>query len=80
MVPVEARVGRLTDGAKQGLGRWAFGVQREGDRLQFEAKAAALPEIVRYLVEQGADIYQLAPQRLSLEELFLEIVGKDEGL
>jgi ABC-2 type transport system ATP-binding protein len=80
VIPVEARVDNLTDAAVAGLGRWAAGLRREGDRLSFEAKAAALPEIVRYLVEQGAGVYQIAPRRLSLEDAFLEIVGSDEGL
>jgi hypothetical protein len=39
-----------------------------------------LPEIVRYLVAKGVDVYEVAPQRLSLEERFLEIVGSDGGL
>ena len=80
IVSVEARVARLTDAVAQGLGRWAASVKREGGRLRFEVKPAALPEIVRYLVEQGVDVYQITPGRLSLEDLFLEIVGKDEGL
>lgn len=80
MVSVEARVGRLTDSAVQGLGRWAIAVNREGDRLRFETRPATLPEIVRYIVAQGADVYEVSPRRLSLEDLFLEIVGKDEGL
>jgi hypothetical protein len=35
---------------------------------------------VRYLVSAGADIYEVAPQRLSLEETFLQIVGSDGGM
>jgi hypothetical protein len=35
---------------------------------------------VRYLVAQGADVYEVIPQRFSLEERFLEIVGSDGGL
>jgi hypothetical protein len=39
-----------------------------------------VPEIVRYLVACGVDVYEVTPQRLSLEERFLEIVGTDGGL
>jgi hypothetical protein len=39
-----------------------------------------LPEILRYLVGRGAEVYEFTPQRLSLEERFLEIVGSDGGL
>jgi hypothetical protein len=35
---------------------------------------------VRYLVAKAADVYEVTPQRLSLEERFLEIVGSDGGL
>jgi hypothetical protein len=38
------------------------------------------PEIVRFLVERGVEIFEFTPQKLSLEQRFLEIVGKDEGL
>ena len=41
---------------------------------------AVLPEIVRYLVAKGADVYEMTPRKISLEERFLEIVGSDGGL
>jgi hypothetical protein len=39
-----------------------------------------LPEILRHLVAGGADVYQFTPQRLSLEDLFMKIMGEDRGL
>jgi len=39
-----------------------------------------LPGIVRFLVGQNVDVYEITPQRLSLEDLFLRIVGPDGGL
>ena len=39
-----------------------------------------LPAINRYLVEQGVEVYALRPQHVSLEELFIQIVGTDGGL
>jgi ABC-2 type transport system ATP-binding protein len=39
-----------------------------------------LPEIVRFLVGQNVDVYEITPQRLSLEDIFLRIVGPDGGL
>lgn len=77
---VEARVGHLSEAAAKGIQKWAKGIERDGDCLRFSAEADALPTIIRYLVEQGADVYHIAPRQLSLEDLFLEIVGKDEGL
>jgi hypothetical protein len=41
---------------------------------------ADIPEINRYLVSQGVAVYALQPNRLSLEEIFIETVGKDGGL
>ncbi|HEV2386706.1 MAG TPA: ABC transporter ATP-binding protein [Candidatus Acidoferrales bacterium] len=77
---VEARVGGLTRESLDGLGRWAREVRTEGERLTFEARRQDLPEIVRYLAAQGAEVYQLTPRRTSLEEMFLDIVGEDGGL
>jgi len=64
-----------------GLSQWTSAVRYEGERLTLTLSSSALlPEIVRYLVAKGADVYEVTPQRLSLEERFLEIVGSDGGL
>lgn len=39
-----------------------------------------LPDINRYLVDQGAAIYTLQIEHVSLEDLFIQIVGTDGGL
>ena len=39
-----------------------------------------LPEVVRLLVENGARIFSVVPQRVTLEDLFLEMMGPDRGL
>ncbi len=39
-----------------------------------------LPALHRYLVEQEAEVYALQPQKVSLEDLFIKIVGTDGGL
>jgi len=41
---------------------------------------AVLPEITRYLVAQKAEVYAITPNRMSLEDIFIETVGKDGGL
>jgi ABC-2 type transport system ATP-binding protein len=38
-----------------------------------------LPAVAERIVASGARLYALSPRRLSLEELFVEIVGRDEG-
>lgn len=78
---VSLRARKLRPEAVKGLERWASGVRTEGERLAFGVSSSdVLPEVVRYLVAQGADVYEVTPQRLSLEELFLQIVGEDGGL
>ncbi len=39
-----------------------------------------LPKLARWLVGQGFDLYSFKPQHVSLEEMFLQIVGTDGGL
>ena len=64
-----------------GLSQWTPSVRSEGERLTLTLSSnALLPEVVRYLVAKGADVYEVTPHRLSLEERFLEIVGSDGGL
>jgi ABC-2 type transport system ATP-binding protein len=39
---------------------------------------AAIPAIVRWLVQQGVDIHAVHPRRRSLEDVFLDVMGEDE--
>ena len=64
-----------------GLSAWAEQVHLDGDRLTLTLhRESALPEINRYLVEHGAAVYEISPKHISLEELFIETVGKEGGL
>jgi ABC-2 type transport system ATP-binding protein len=64
-----------------GLSQWTPSVRSESERLTLTLSSnALLPEVVRYLVAKGADVYEVTPRRLSLEERFLEIAGSDGGL
>ncbi len=78
---VLVRAGRVTPEMVKGLSQWTLSAQYEVGRLAFSLSSSEmLPEVVRYLVSAGADIYEVAPQRLSLEERFLQIVGSDRGM
>jgi len=78
---VEARVIGLSAEALAGLRRWTGSVRLEGEKLTLEAlNEECLPEVVAYLVASGARVYSFQPRQLSLEELFLRIVGSDGGL
>ena len=78
---VTIRTANVTAEIASGLARWSRSVRTEGDYLILSVSSGAvIPEIVRYLVAKGADVYEVTTQRLSLEERFLEIVGTDGGL
>ncbi len=78
---VTIRARKLAQESLSGLSQWASGARLDGERLTFAvADVETLPEILRYLVTRGADVYEVAPQRTSLEEMFLRIVGTDGGL
>jgi ABC-2 type transport system ATP-binding protein len=75
------RAHHLTAEIVSGLSTWSRSARMKGERLTLSVSSAAVvPEIVRYLVTRGADVYEVTPRRLSLEERFLEIVGTDGGL
>jgi len=78
---VAIRAGGLTPEVVAGLRQWGRDPRLDGDHLTLTIdEDAALPAITRYLVERNMDVYAITPQRLSLEELFIQIVGTDGGL
>jgi ABC-2 type transport system ATP-binding protein len=80
-VRVEVRARKLTQQCITGLSQWSDSVQVDEERLTMTTPSReTLPEILRYLVGAGADVYQFTPQRLSLEDLFMKIMGEDRGL
>ncbi len=63
------------------LAPWGRDVRIEGDNILLSvSNDDALPEITRALVERGVDVFSITPQRLSLEDLFLQVIGTDGGL
>jgi ABC-2 type transport system ATP-binding protein len=78
---VQVRARNLSPQAITGLSQWSQNVRADGEHFSLTVKQESdLPEINRYLVEQGVDIYSFQPQHVSLEELFIQIVGTDGGL
>jgi ABC-2 type transport system ATP-binding protein len=78
---VEVRAKNLTSETLSGLAHWSSNVRLDGEHINLTVQAEAdLPEINRYLVECGAAVYAMRPQHVSLEDLFIEIVGTDGGL
>jgi ABC-2 type transport system ATP-binding protein len=80
-VRVVARARKLTEVGVAGLAPWSSSIHIEAEQLTLTARSQdVLPDILRHLVATGADVYQFTPQRLSLEELFVSIMGEDRGL
>lgn len=64
-----------------GLERWCVSVNLEGEQLALTVRSAeVLPDVLRHLVASGADVYSFKPERTSLEEMFVRIMGEDRGL
>lgn len=80
-VRVTVRARKLTPESITGLSRWAACDQLDGESLTLTAASReVLPEILGYLVQSGSAPFEFTPHRVSLEDLFMEIVGEDRGL
>ena len=78
---VTIRAAGLTPDSIAGLGRWGENIQADDGQLVMTLRQEQdLPEITRYLVAQNAEVYAITPNRMSLEEIFIETVGEDGGL
>jgi len=77
---VDVRVGAIDDGLLAGLRRWDPQLTAAAEEslitLRVESESV-LPEIARSVVARGTDLYSLTPRRLSLEELYVELMGGD---
>jgi ABC-2 type transport system ATP-binding protein len=74
------RVGPVAPETVAALSQWASNVQLADNRIMLSTKSMdALPEILRHLVAARVDVYEFTPQRLSLEDSFLKIMGEDLG-
>jgi ABC-2 type transport system ATP-binding protein len=78
---VTIRARGLTPAVLARLAQWGTDIRADGEQISLTVRAEdALPEINRFLVSQGVDVFAITPQHLSLEEMFIETVGKDGGL
>ena len=78
---VTLRASGLTPQVIAGLNQWGNDVRVDGDHATLTmSDESALPEMTRFLVAQKVEVFAITPQRLSLEDLFIQIVGTDGGL
>ncbi len=85
LIESEIRVSVKADGLSAamvaGLNSHVSEAQLEEGQLNFRvASKSELPQIIRYLVGQGAQIFEVTPRPPSLEEIFLQVIGKDSVL
>jgi ABC-2 type transport system ATP-binding protein len=77
---VSVRAVNLRQEVLSGISDLCISAEMNGERLMISAKSmSVLPAILRHLVQSGAEIYEFTPQKLSLEESFLRIMGEDQG-
>jgi ABC-2 type transport system ATP-binding protein len=82
-MPVVIRIGLASakDDLLRGLAQWGRDGTIEDSRIRLVVDDdSKLPDLARWLIGQGIDLYSLMPQPVSLEEMFLEIVGTDKSL
>jgi ABC-2 type transport system ATP-binding protein len=78
---VTIRVSNLGPESLNGLSQWGREIQKDGEFVHMIVPTdSVLPEVTRYLVSQNAEVYSITPNRMSLEDIFIETVGKDGGL
>jgi ABC-2 type transport system ATP-binding protein len=78
---VTIRASGLSSTMASDLARWGSDIQMDGEQLTLTVhNEASIAEINRYLVAQGANVFAISPSRISLEDIFIETVGKDGGL
>jgi ABC-2 type transport system ATP-binding protein len=81
---VEIRVGALPADRtelQRRLDRFGTDVKLDTDQIHLVVPdQKVLPDLARWLIGQGLDVYALVPHHASLEEMFLQIVGMDGGL
>lgn len=78
---VEVRARKLNKDIVSGLERWSQNVRADGDHLSLTLPGeGVIPEINQYLVDNGVEVYAIRPKLLSLEDLFIQIVGTEGDL
>ena len=80
-IRVVVRARKISAEIVAGLSKFGASASLEGEQLIFTVRSAeVLPDALRHLVAAGADVYQFTPERVSLEDLFVRIMGEDRGL
>lgn len=80
-IHVHVRAHNLRHEILDGLLPWTRSAHFKDDQLFLSTSSMdCLPAILRYLISSNVDVFEFTPQRLSLEDAFLKIMGEDQGL
>ena len=72
------RARNLNLAVESGLAQWGRNITWNADTLSITVDGESyLPAIHRYLVERGVDVYAFSPEKVSLEDLFLQVIGNE---
>jgi ABC-2 type transport system ATP-binding protein len=75
---VELRLGEVTPDFLEGLNQLGRDARADGNKVTlFVQGEEQLPAIAEWIVGQGVALYALTPRRLSLEEMFVRVVGHE---
>jgi ABC-2 type transport system ATP-binding protein len=77
---VTLRLGQVNHALLEGLNQFGHDANANGKQVTLFVKDKdQLPAIAEWIVGQGVGLYEMTPRRLSLEEMFVRVVGQ-EGL
>lgn len=77
-IEIELQVKNLTPELLRELSQFGKNVRQLNGTIHLESDTAArIPEINRWLVAQGVDVYKIGAAKPSLEKMFLEVMGED---
>jgi ABC-2 type transport system ATP-binding protein len=77
---LQIRARNIAPSVEAGLQKWGQHIRNEDGQISMSiASEADLPTINRYLIENGVDIYAFSPNKVSLEDLFLQVVENDDS-
>ena len=76
-IALEIRARNFTHDVLTGLSQWGQEIHAKDEQhiTMMLYQEDDLPVINRYLVENRVDVYAFSPQKISLEDLFLKVVG-----
>ena len=76
---LQIRARNISPEVEAGLQHWGQHIRNDDGQISMSiASEADLPTISRYLIENNVDIYAFSPQKVSLEDLFLQVVENDD--